>query len=430
MMGTLRFLGIVTGSVSRQAGGLFNSVRQSALALTAAGLDVDVFGLEDGYTREDRAAWQPIEPKTARCVGPSAIGFAPGNGLHLRRSNHDVLHQHGIWQAFSAQVSSWHRRTGRPYMISPRGMLDPWALQNSGWKKRISGALFARRHLEDATCMHALNESEAQSIRDIGLLQPIAIIPNGVELPKRDPLPRPREWPQRKALLFMGRLHPKKGVMELVRAWSKAGQRSANLFQEWVLVIAGWDDGGHGAQVKAGIGRLGLEDNVHMPGALIGDAKRAAFSHASALVLPSYSEGLPMSVLEAWSYGLPVLMTDECHIAQGFSEGAAYRIDNDVDALAAQLEIILGAPDDCLGAMGKAGQRLVETHFNWSSIAAEHLEVYRWLVNGSPLSDRPDCVLLEKNLDLASAASNGDGVTADTKSATSKLFSFSREMVV
>lgn len=379
-------IGIVTGSASRLAGGLFNSVRRSALALLELGHDVDVLALDDEYASDDREAWAPLVPKHYRTRGPTAFGYAPALEKGMGRQDFDVIHQHGIWQAFSMQVSSWARRTAGPVMVSPRGMLDPWALQNSGLKKKLAGAFFENRNLQAARCLHALNTSEAKSMRDYGLKNPIAIIPNATDIPeisRRERRPRPR------TLLFLGRIHPKKGLSQLVKAWALACRLDAQLAKEWRLQIAGWDDGGHAEAIKGLISELGLASSVALTGPVFGEQKEAVLRSADAFILPSFSEGLPMSVLEAWAYRLPVLMTAACNLPEGFKSGAAIKITTDPDALAIQLAKALLNTD--LYPLGKAGRSLVQKQFSWPTVAVRHLEVYHWMVLGG---EPPGCVRL------------------------------------
>ncbi|MEM9234613.1 MAG: glycosyltransferase, partial [Pseudomonadota bacterium] len=144
-------LGILTTSLSRQAGGLFQSVRRSAIALHQAGIDVTVYGIEDQHTAEDLNAWEPLEPKVFQRVGPAALGYGRGLGRAVRWGGHDVLHLHGIWQANSFETVN----ARMPVMISPRGMLDSWAVENSRLKKRLFGAMVEKKNLHRATCLHA-----------------------------------------------------------------------------------------------------------------------------------------------------------------------------------------------------------------------------------------------------------------------------------
>lgn len=377
-------LGIVTGSMSRKAGGLFNSVRKSAIHLAQAGAQVRIYALEDEFSRDDRYEWKPLDPVVLRARLSGIFPHAPAMAHELARGDHDVLHLHGIWQLHSREVNRWKRRTGRPVMISPRGMLDPWALKNSAWKKRLVAAWFENRNLREADCLHALNRSEARAMRAYGLTNPIAVIPNATDTP--DNLQR-RDRTGRKTLLFLGRIHPKKGLSELVDAWALACAREPELADHWQLVIAGWDDGGHAGPLARRIAERGVEDSVTLPGPAFGEAKDAMLRDADAFILPSFSEGLPMSVLEAWAYELPVLMTSECNLPEGFARDAAIEIVTDPSALASSLVSALCERD--LAPLGEAGRRLVEERFSWPRVAREHLAVYRWMIEGG---EAPACV--------------------------------------
>lgn len=381
----MRSIGIVTTSLSRKAGGLFHSVRRSALALSEAGADITVYGVEDDHTAEDIEAWGPLDPKVFPQLGPSPLGIGRGLARAVRYGGHDVIHLHGIWQYASVAAMG----AGVPVMISPRGMLDPWAVANSGWKKKLAGWLFEYRNLRNAACMHALNAAEREGMRHFGLKAPIAEIPNGTDLPDLEhEAPRPGWLPDdgKKTLLFLGRIHPKKGLQELLAAWSVLSASHAEVTDKWRLVIAGWDDGGHEAGLKDYAKDAGIAD-VLFPGPLHGEEKDAALHHADAFILPSHSEGLPMAVLEAWAYGLPVFMTDACNLPIGFDEGAAWRVEAAPDALAGELQAGLSKPD--ISGMGVKGRKLAAERFAWAPIARQHIEVYDWMVQGGP---RPDCV--------------------------------------
>ena len=384
-------IAIVTGSASRRAGGLFNSVRMSARALSTAGHRVTVLAVSDANFEEDRLAWAPLELVAARPVGPAALAFAPAMAKGLS-DRFDVVHQHGIWQAFSTHVAAWRRRTDGPVMISPRGMLDPWARTNSAWKKRLTGALWERSNLSAATCLHALNASEAAAMRGFGLRNPIVVIPNGTDIPAAGYVPPPAWWPDGRVLLFVGRLHPKKGIAELIEAWARLSREVPDLAEEWRVVIAGWDDGSHQAGIEAKIRRHGLAERVVMPGPLYGADKDAALRHAEAFILPSHSEGLPMSVLEAWSYGLPVLMTEACNLPEGFAESAAFRIGTAPERLASELAQTLRRAPEALATVGRAGSRLVAERFSWDDIARRHAEVYTWMAAGAARDTAPCAV--------------------------------------
>lgn len=357
---------MVLGSLSRRAGGLFESVRHLSLALSRAGLDVRVIGLRDDDTERDLPAWAPLRPVALGTLGPSAVGLAPQLRGHLAGS--DVIHQHGIWQAFGAVTASLARSV--PTVISPRGMLDPWALRASRGKKGIAWTCWERANLSRAACIHALAAAEESAVRDLLPNVRIATIPNGAAPALRRHAP---SGPAR-TCLFMGRLHPKKGLEGLLRDWAAM---PAALRAAWRLDIAGPDRGGMRNGLAAQAEALGIAPEVRFVGPLFGAAKSAALARASAFVLPSLSEGLPMAVLEAWSAGVPVLMTRACNLPEGFAAGAAHEI-----GAPGSLAAGLARPD--LAEMGVRGQALVRARFDWDQIAARHAALYAWAAERGP----------------------------------------------
>lgn len=350
-----------------------------AAALRNRDVATSVLGLRDGQA-PDGAIDAPV-------VGPRGFGFAPALARRLCDVAADLVHLHGIWMYPSRVVCQWSATARRPRLVSPHGMLDPWAIANSAWKKRIAAALYERRNLAGAACLHALNTAEAKAIRAFGLSNPIAVVPNGVDLPS--PADRPATGGG-KTLLYLGRLHPKKGIAELLQAWAIVGKE--RVAADWRLLVAGWDDGGHLAALERQAEELGITDRVAFPGPLFGKQKVQALASATAFILPSFSEGLPMAVLEAWSYRLPVLMTGECNIPEGFAAGAAIEVTTEPTHLAQRLCNLMTMPEAERDAMGEAGRRLVEDRFTWDRVAAEMHEVYTWVLGGGP---PPSCVMTD-----------------------------------
>jgi glycosyltransferase involved in cell wall biosynthesis len=369
---------------------MFFALRGLGGALGAMkGMEVEVHGVSDGLEGDDAPSWGALKCVAHPRVGPGGLAYAPRLGGALLAGGYDLLHTHGIWQWPSAAVSRWHGKTGRPYVVSPHGMLDPWAVSRSRWKKRLVSVCYERAHLREAGCLHALCEAEAEAIRAYGLRQPIAVIPNGVDLPEGEVGVRGEDrW-----MLFMGRLHPKKGMLNALRAW--AGRREEARRGGWRLVVAGWDQGGHEGELKRLATERGLtwaevpagelvrggvpgEAEVIFAGPAFGEVKDALMRRVSAFVLPSFSEGLPMSVLEAWAYRLPVLMTDHCNLPEGFAAGAAVRTGTGVEEIAVGLGEFFGATGGWLEGVGAKGRALVEGSFTWVTCAAQMAEVYRW----------------------------------------------------
>ncbi|RPF70529.1 glycosyltransferase [Aurantiacibacter spongiae] len=377
-------VGMVLTSISRNAGGLFNSVRAAVQQLELAGCEVSVYAIRDEFSEADLAAWRPIVPRLFDAAGPPSLGYAPT--LSGALGDHDVLHQHGLWQAISITTARWGHRTGRPTVIAPRGMLDPWALRNSGWKKRIASALYENRNLRTAACIQVLGLSEARSVRAAGLAAPLAVIPNAITPPLKDCAER-FDRSGRRTLLFLGRLHPKKGLSELIEAWGHLAQSSPALVRKWRLELAGWDDGGHLEALRRQAANLPDACEVIFPGPVFDDSKHEAFCRADAFILPSYSEGLPMAVLEAWAYSLPTFITDECNLPEAFAEGAAIRIERDPRKLAETLSARLEENNEAIGARAR---QLCAERFTWSSVAGNLIQTYRWLRFGEEM---PACVI-------------------------------------
>jgi len=382
-------LAVVTASLSREAGGMFEAVQAPANLLQQRGHNVSVYGIDDPALSAVRASWQVGTLRSFPVKGPARFAFAPEMGTTLTSEPHDVLHLHGLWNYPSYAASRWnHKRSGK-LVISPHGMLDPWALGNGALKKRVAGWLYENANLRSAAAIRALCVAEAEAIDALGLNVPIAIIPNGVTLPDIAETPAAGKpatrGNSRRTLLFLGRIHPKKGIAELIEAWAIAVRQSPALRDDWQLQIAGWDDGDHLQPLVTLAGEHGLT-NIDFSGPLYGEAKEAALAGCHAFILPSRSEGMPMSVLEAWAYNKPVLMTDACNIPEGFAAGAAFRIEDDPAVLAASLVELLDRPP-ALAEAGRSGRALVEKSFTWDRITDQHAALFAWLAGRG---DRPD----------------------------------------
>jgi len=356
-----------------------------------------VFGISDPNSALDMLDWQPASVRTFE---PQFRAWGYSNQLlpALVRADLDVLSTHGLWKYCSVASNAWHRRTGRPYIVHPHGMLERWALQNSKWKKRIAALLYEDRHLRGPACLRALCEAEARSIRAYGLRNPVCIIPNGVDLPERTESSELKagnsvlqKFAQgRKILLYLGRLHPKKNVANLIRAWKQTLDAHPQTRKEWVLAIAGWGQAGYECELKKLTSYYGLMGSVGFLGPLFGQEKDAAYRACDAFILPSLSEGLPMAVLEAWAHAKPVMMTPECNLPEGFTAEAASQIGTMPDQIAAGLKQLTEMSDDDRKAMGGRGRTLVATKFSWPRIGEQMRTVYEWVLGsgGTPQSVR------------------------------------------
>jgi poly(glycerol-phosphate) alpha-glucosyltransferase len=357
----------LTTHLSERSGGIQSGVLPLYERLCAKGIEV-VLVAADKPTR-------PVKPWiiTFQTVGPRSFAFSWELPRILERESADIVHLHGLWSYGSVAVQLWNWRSGKPVVVSPHGMVDGWALRHHALKKAVGRAAFEWRNLRNAARIHALSESETKSLQTLGFTN-VVTIPNGVDLPTRIEPARA----EKKIVLFLGRLHPKKGIAETLVAWSIFQRENQIAPEEWQLVIAGWDDGGHLNDLKKIVEKLDIREHVEFRGPIYGAEKEALYAGAHALVLASHSEGLPMTVLEAWSHGKPAFLTDQCNLPEGFASGAAFRITTEPDNIAATMVSVL--PDTArLFAAGRAARALVMRSFDWDQICDRWVSVYRSL---------------------------------------------------
>jgi poly(glycerol-phosphate) alpha-glucosyltransferase len=228
-----------------------------------------------------------------------------------------------------------------------------------------------------------LSEAEAQSIRSYGLRNPICVIPNGVDLPDLPESNAKTQSGNRKTLLYLGRLHPKKNISNLIRAWNETFNSQTGSGDRWVLAIAGWDQGGYESELN----RIAVGPSVAFLGPQFGADKSECYRTCDAFVLPSLSEGLPMTVLEAWAHAKPVLMTPECNLPDGFEANAALRIGTTPEEIAAGLKVLREMSDNDRSQMGNRGRALVATRFAWARIGEQMRDVYEWVLGGGAVPE-------------------------------------------
>ncbi len=325
----------------------------------------------------------PFATTRALTVDRSGFGYSRAlkNQLGARIAEFDVVHSHGLWMWSDYLAFASARGARKPHLISPHGMLEPWALSNSARKKKLMRSLFQNRALKGARVLHALCEAEARTMRELGLQNPIAVVPNGVNLSEFAALPAPDEFDAQfpaakdhRVLLFMARLHPKKGLLPLLQAWRELAPR----FPDWLLVLAGPDEGGHRAQLEAAAEQFALENAVLFTGMLDGALKRAALSRADAFVLPSFSEGFSIAILEAMACGLPVVLTPECHFPDAVRAGAALEAAPEAADLQEKLRALMETSDGARGEMGARGRDLAAQKYTWERVAADFERLYLW----------------------------------------------------
>lgn len=295
----------------------------------------------------------------------------------------DVVHLHGLWQAHSWVGGSLARQTKRPYVVSAHGMLDEWAFRHRGWKKKLYSAAVERANLRGAACLRALTETEAEDYRRYGLANPVAVIPNGVVLAPEATseafLARFPELADKTRLLFMGRLHPKKGVEMLVEVWG----RLAKEFPEAVLLVAGPDEVGMLPRLQAAAEAAGVSQQIRFLGMVRGKERDSLLAAADLFLLPSFSEGFSVATLEALGAAVPVLITTKCNFPEIARKGCGWVISPEAAELEAAMRKFFVTPKAERAVMGETGREMVRKEYDWRSIASQFAELFDW-VRGGP----------------------------------------------
>jgi glycosyltransferase involved in cell wall biosynthesis len=299
----------------------------------------------------------------------------------------DVVHIHALWSHSSAAAARAAAHAGVPYIIRPAGMLSKYSLSHGAWSKRLYWWLIEHSTVCRASCFHATSRLEAADIRDVLPKANVRIVANGVE---EEAWETPRDQAHlrrrlglvddpRPILLFLSRLHSKKGIVDLLLP-SLARMKSPPV----LAIVGGADehDPCYEQLVKECIRKLRLEATVHLLGAVEGPSRWQLFDGADAFVLPSHSENFGIVVAEAMARRCPVVITEgvQCfdHV---LAAGAGLVVPGEVAALTQALERVLSDPQG-RATMGNAGATYAHDHFCWDQIARQVRRMYEEVIGG------------------------------------------------
>lgn len=368
----------IVASVDDEASGPSYSVTALAAALGRAGHDSAVMAV-GRCALEAGLEVYPQDLSRLPVAKRLMISRALVRAVEAAARQGAVLHMHGLWLAPNIHPARAARRHGVPLVASPRGMLGAEAFAFSARRKRLVWALGQRHALEMAACFHATAQSEAEDIRCAGLTAPVAVIPNGIDIPGGDPEPGAR------TALHLGRLHPKKGIDRLVTAWARVAERHP----DWRLRIVGPSEIGYRDTLERQVQELGAP-RVVFDGPLYGTDKLVAYQQAGLFVLPTLNENFGMVVAEALAAGIPAICTKGAPWSGLEAERCGWWVDHGPDAMAVALDAALELPDAERMAMGARGRDWMARDFGWDGIAKRMATVYAWCLGQG---DQPDCVV-------------------------------------
>lgn len=327
-------------------------------------------------------------PEADRWERTTAIGARRAIRAVIERF--DFLHLHDLWLPLSRVAAVEAHRSGVPYTILLNGMLDPWSLAQKAWKKKLGLlALGYRKMLDRAAFLHAGNEDEVRLIRPLGLQPDPCVIPNGIFVEEITPAPSSGSFSARHPaiasrpfILFLSRLHYKKGLDYLADAFAKAAPRIPGA----ILVVAG-PDGGAEADFRRRIEELGVAERVVMCGPVWGNDRVLAMAEAACFCLPSRQEGFSLAITEAMGAGLPVVISEACHYPQVAEAGTGFVLPLDAGAFADAL-VRMMSDADLRQSMGRAGRELVLSRFTWPIVAEQTIAAYGRFRRASPADER------------------------------------------
>ncbi len=300
----------------------------------------------------------------------------------------DGVHIHGLWEQSTLIAARSARALRKPYIVSAHGMLEPGALGSNRLRKQVYAALFERGNLQGAACLHALTEVEARNYQTFlgesgSKGPPIAVIPNGVEVPEAlSPDLFLKAFPAargKRLILFLGRLHPGKGLDLLTSAWGHL----APAHKDACLVLAGPAEESTRTQLEQFAAQPELAGQVLLTGMLERPLTWSALAAAECFTLPSFSEGLSVAMLEAMGAGVPVIVTENCNLPEVEARKAGWQIRADAGELQAALGECLRNSPERNREIGRRGAALVAERYSWKVVAGQMAELYTWVQGGA-----------------------------------------------
>jgi glycosyltransferase involved in cell wall biosynthesis len=293
----------------------------------------------------------------------------------------DIVHIHGLWEEPQHVAAGTARRLDVPYVFTPHGMLDPWSLRQSKWVKRLYMLLRLRKDLNRAAAIHYTTPIERNLAGVLNLKPPAIVEPNGLDMSEFNDLPPRGRFrapfsiaSDRPIVLFLSRIHPKKGLDLLVPAFARGNLADA------LLVIAGPDDAGYRGEVERMIADNALTGRVLFTGMLKGAARIEALVDADLFALPSYQENFGIAVAESLACGTPVVISDQVNIHPEITAaGVGGVVPLDADRLAGELHRWMTDTPLRQSAVERA-RPLVRERYDWNQIARRWREHYSRLI--------------------------------------------------
>lgn len=362
----------ITSHLVRKAAGVREVVLELSRAQKKIGIDVFVLGLVDQDWKYEMNDWDGMPVSICKVLGPRALGYSPKMLDKLNEINPDVVHLHGLWMHHNRCVLQWHLQTKKPYIVSPHGMLSPVALSYSPLKKKLVSIIYQNSVFQNASLLHATCNQEVSEFRNYNLTNKSVIIPNGIsnmDVPNID-------QSYKRTILSLGRIHKKKALDQLIKAWAIL----ENDFPEWRLEIVGPDEGGESLRLNELISHLRLQRAEVKP-PIFGKDKINLMASAGIFALPTKSENFALTVAESLMLSVPVISSKGAPWERLEEEKCGRWIPFGWQSMAASLSELMLLSDEERAEMGRRGRAWMQREFSWQSIAKKFNETYLQLLD-------------------------------------------------
>ncbi|WP_372776563.1 glycosyltransferase [Mangrovibacterium sp.] len=357
----------IIASLDESSGGPARSVPQTCLELAKKGITVKIIA---------QPTSNPVEiPPTANLT----IGFLTKQELKkyanvLIREKYDLIHLQHIWHPFIHIAATLCQQLKIPYLITPRGMLEPWIMQRNPWKKKLAMILYQSKDIRKAALLHTTCELEKRNVQSLGFRNPVVVIPNGLNL---NEIPAPKSKYGSKKLVFLSRIHPKKGLELFLTAWKQAN------IESWTLEIAGDGDAGYIDQLNEKIKTDDIK-RAKLVGPQYGADKWDFLKDADLFILPTYSENFGIVVAEALAVGIPVITTTGTPWEELNTYECGWWIDLKLPNLINTLQDATNKSVNELKKMGQNGIKLINQNYGIQSVADRLINSYKSIIDKNP----------------------------------------------
>ncbi len=390
----------VLSYLSLRYGGPPSSVRTLTEAMISLGLDAHCWGTGENTDRNElELLGPPFRSFPTRWPRNWYRSPELASALEIETPSFDLLHLNEIWTHPLYAAASSFRKNRKPYLITPRGIFTQSWRYNTP-KKRLYLRLVGNKMIAGAACLHALTQAEVGGFREAGYHGPATIVPNGIDPGKFAHMPDPdaveKRCPElrgKRVVHFLSRLSPEKGLDQLIPAWADTVRGRS--YNDCILVISGPNHQGYRSVVEGLIKLHDLGKSVLLTGMVTGSEKLALISRSDVYVLPSYSEGFSVSVLEHLAAGKPVLVTSGCNFPEVLDAGAGLCVRPQRDALAQALRRLLDMTDSERKQMGLKGRELVTNNYTWEIAARKLITVYDCILHGKEIPLHPNPIELD-----------------------------------